>query len=297
MVRDSVSTKAPESAGAASETDLAAAFERDGYVVVPGALSRDDAEIYRRRILRLLPDDLTLPPAWESRYGRIKPLHPDGNQTYDGPEFLPLFQNPILYRLATRILRTHRLRVFDGSVGITLRHDRGESPLSQRIHTDNSVPKDADQFRFDLPELEIGGCYYLTDVEPQGGGIALLPGGHRRVEADARASAQGRQLHAGWSDIKGYPDLTEVTGKAGDFVLLHPLMPHAATHNRRSTTRVVQFLRWVRYDHPYGRAAAVPPDTYDQRQLAVLDPLGRKLLGIDPWEQDEGTPEPGTGIQ
>ena len=97
-------------------------------------------------------------------------------------------------------------------------------------------------------------------MESGGGGISLLSGGHHVVMEQGGAPG-GRKLHANWSDIKGLPDLVEITGRAGDFVLLHPLMPHAASHNRRETTQVVQFLQWVRMDHPYGRAAAVPAGT------------------------------------
>ena len=271
----------------ASQADLVEAFERDGYLVIEGALDRAEAERYRRRILSLLPEDLTLPSWWESRFGRIKPLHEDGGQTYDQPELLPIFQNEAMYDVVRRILRSDELRVFDGSIGITLRHDRGESPLSQRIHTDHSIPTDVDRFRDDLSELELGGCFYLTDVEPQGGGISLLPGGHRVVMEQGGAPG-GRQLHSNWTDIKGLPDLVEITGRAGDFVLLHPLMPHAASHNRRETTRVVQFLRWVRMDYPHGRAERPRSGKYSDEQLAVLTPLGRRLLGVDPWHTAVG---------
>jgi ectoine hydroxylase-related dioxygenase (phytanoyl-CoA dioxygenase family) len=75
----------------------------------------------------------------------------------------------------------------------------------------------------------------------------------------------------------------EVTGEAGDFALLHHLMPHGASHNRRSTPRVAQFLRWVRDDHPHDRGEVPRADRYNSRQLEAVGPLGRKLLGVDSW--------------
>ena len=70
--------------------------------------------------------------------------------------------------------------------------------------------------------------------------------------------------------------------RAGDFALLHHLMPHGASHNRRPTTRVAQFLRFVRDDQPHGYGSQ-PPRPYNAAQLGAITPLGRRLLGLDSW--------------
>ncbi|KAB8166412.1 hypothetical protein FH609_023965 [Streptomyces sp. 3MP-14] len=274
--------------------EMKANFERDGFTVIKQAIDPEEADRYRQKILKMVPADLAIPAQWESRYGRLKPLHEDGNQTFDDEFFIPVFQNETLYNVASTILGTERLRAFDGSLGITLRHDWGGSPgvrsfevprvqTSQRLHIDNSVPKSVDTFRLDQAEMEIGGCFYFSKVESGGGGIAVVPGGHRRVAAEAAADALGRHKYRDWGDLQGYPDPVEVTGEPGDFILLHYLTPHAATHNRNVTARVVQFLRWVRFDNPYGIADVIGPTRYNDRQIAVMSQLGKKLLGVEPW--------------
>jgi hypothetical protein len=288
----------PDSQATVSDVELdelAERFQRDGYVVVPGAVSTEDARHFRDAILGLIPSDLSLPARWLSSYGRIKPLHSDGDQTYDIPQLLPSWQNEPLYRLVRRLLGSGRLRVFDGSLAITLRHDPGRRPLWQeddagtgRVHIDTGVPRDRDDFRLDERELEVGGCYYFTDVAPGGGGICVIPGGHRWVAERASAAPGGRHLYRDWTEITDTPPLVEVVGKAGDFVLLHHLMPHTISHNRSATTRVAQFLRWVREDNPYGIAGPVDPGQYAAPQRAVLTELGRRLLGIDPWPAGDG---------
>jgi ectoine hydroxylase-related dioxygenase (phytanoyl-CoA dioxygenase family) len=221
-------------------------------------------------------------------------MRPDGDQTFDDEVDLQLFQNEVLHRVASTLLRTPAVRVFDGSVGITLRHDWGDHPgvrsaclrqtqLSQRLHIDNGVPADVDAFLLSESELEIGGCFYFTDVAEGGGGIAVVPGGHRLVAEEVAGDPQGRHRRLNWGMIEGYPEPVEITGSAGDFVMLHYLTPHAATYNRNETTRVVKFLRWVRMDNPYGLAGPVPPTRYNARQLEALTPLGRKLVGVDAW--------------
>lgn len=131
-------------------------------------------------------------------------------------------------------------------------------------------------------DQQVGGCYYFTDVEPEGGGIHVVPGGHRVVEEEARADPRGRHLHEGWRQLD-HLDSVEVTGQAGDFALLHHLMPHGASHNHRPTPRVAQFLRYVREDHRHGSGGRPGADRYSARQIGAMDGLTRRLLGVDPW--------------
>jgi ectoine hydroxylase-related dioxygenase (phytanoyl-CoA dioxygenase family) len=257
-------------------------FWEQGYLLVKGVLSRDEAVYYRDLILDLVPRDLSIPEHWHVSGGRIKPHFTPGNHTYDSPEFLPLFANEKLYAVAAQLLQTPRLRSMDGSIGITMRNDgQQESPLSQTLHIDASVPTDVDNFAFTLEEVQIGGCYYFTDVQPDGGGIHVVPGGHRKVEEEARANPQGRHLHNDWKRITHMKSI-EVTGEAGDFALLHHLMPHGASHNRRTYPRVAEFMRFVREDQTHG-VGRRPAPAYNDLQLAAMTPLARKLLGVDPW--------------
>ncbi|MFJ6199260.1 phytanoyl-CoA dioxygenase family protein [Micromonospora sp. NPDC092111] len=262
-------------------------FWADGFLVVRGALSRQEADHFAELIRALLPGDLRIPDHWQAFDGRFKPFQAPGVQTFDGPDFIPLFQNERLYAVMTRLLRSHRLLVRDGSLAITMRNDTAHaSELSQQVHLDPAVPEDVDDFLFTPEEIEIGGCFYFTDVAPHGGGIHVVPGGHRLVEEAARGVPGGRQLHDKWRNITDL-ETVEVTGSAGDFVLMHHLMPHAASHNRNSTTRVAQFLRYSRDDAPWGMGER-PGDRpgangFDEAQLAAMTPLGRKLLGVDPW--------------
>lgn len=258
-------------------------FWRDGYMLVRGVLTRDEAEYFRQLILALVPRDLTIPSSWHSSSGRIKPFYTPGNHTFDGPDFIPLFQNEKLYAVMAQLLESPRLRVGDGSIGITLRNDASrESELSQTLHLDASVPTTVDNFQFSLQEVQLGGCFYFTDVLPGGGGIHVVPGGPRIVQEEAERDPNGRHLHHDWRQIKHLKSV-EVTGEAGDFALLHHLMPHGASHNRRPTARVAQFLRYVRDDQPHGALQGSVEGRYNEHQVNVMSPLGRKLLGVDPW--------------
>ncbi len=260
-----------------------ARFWEDGYVVVKGVLTRPEAEHFRSVILDMVPRDLAIPSHWHSTAGRLKPMNQDGNHTFDTPELLPLLFNERLYAVAAQLLGSPRLRASDASLGITLRNQSRDGILSQTPHLDASVPADIPNFLFTPEELQVGGCYYLGDVELEGGGIHVVPAGHRLVEEKAGPHPDGRQLYNGWKRINDFPESVEITGEAGDFALLHHLMPHAASHNRNPQPRVAQFTRYIREDHPHYPAEPIPPGRYNDRQLQAMSPLGRKLLGVDPW--------------
>ncbi|MGV2915536.1 phytanoyl-CoA dioxygenase family protein [Streptomyces alfalfae] len=262
-------------------------FWRDGYLLVRGVLTKQEARHYASLILDLLPRDLRIPDHWEAYDGRFKPFNTPGNQSFDGPQFIPLYQNERLYQVMAQLLDYPRLLVRDGSVAITMRNDTPhESDLSQDLHIDPAVPEDVDEFLFTPEEVEIGGCYYFTDVAPGGGGIHVVPGGHRIVEEESRAVPRGRQLHDKWRNIPHLKSV-EVTGEAGDFVLTHHLMPHAASHNRRPEARVAQFFRYARDDQPWDSGDR-PGDgpvghSYNDLQTKAMTTLGRRLLGVDSW--------------
>jgi hypothetical protein len=42
-------------------------------------------------------------------------------------------------------------------------------------------------------------------------------------------------------------------------------------------------VRYLRADHPYGDPKLAQRN-YNDAQLAVIGPLGRRLLGLDPWD-------------
>lgn len=262
-------------------------FNDLGCVVIKQVIGREAAAWYCNLILDMVPRNLDFPKDWHVADGRIKPYQAGGDGTWDTPELLPLMCHPTLYRAAVELLGSERLRsgdgrYRDGTLGITLRNDVGPA-RSQRLHVDASIPKDARQALFVPEEVQFGGCFYFSDVEPQGGGIHVIPGGHRLVADKVRSHPDGWQAVYQPGFFDDFPESVEITAEAGDFVALHHLMPHGASNNRRSRPRVAQFVRFLREDNPHYPGQPAPPNLYNRRQLEAMGPLGRKLLGVDPW--------------
>ncbi len=258
-------------------------FWFEGYLVLKGTLDDDAVQRARGFLLDLIPRDLVIPDHYHANHGRFKPHHPDGNGSFFEPAMLPLMQNEGLYGAAVDILETEYIQVWDGSAGITLRNRAMEGRL-QNLHLD-AVPKGPEELneRFLRTGIGIGGCYYLNPVENEGGGIHVVPGAPNRVREIMLNEPDGLTRNDGWGKIVDFPSSMEVTGEAGDYVLMHHLMPHSASANHNSSPRIAQFTRLQPLSEEEARLAPGPDRPLSPEAQAALTPLGRKLFRLDPW--------------
>ena len=141
------------------------------------------------------------------------------------------------------------------------------------------------------------GVLYLTDVAADQGAFCGVP--------DLFADLAGwieRHPDAGVTDVdlEGH-DVVPVPGRAGDLVVFDSRLPHGNGANLAATPRVAQYLN-------YWPAAASGDDAAENAELyrtgmapghlrsrpgwdapqpwppAELNPLGRRLAGLDPWQ-------------
>jgi ectoine hydroxylase-related dioxygenase (phytanoyl-CoA dioxygenase family) len=259
------------------------AFWEDGFIVVKNVLDEQTIETAKRAILDMVPKDLVFPDHFASHSGRLKPHQPDGDQSFYTPELLPLMYNEKLYGVMTDLFETEYLQVRDGSVGITIK-DAGPAGLTQKLHLDMRRPT-RDQLTRELIRFDVGmgGCYYLSDVEENGAGIHVIRGGHRMVEEIFFNEEDGLERFENWRNINDLAPSMEVTAQAGDFVLMHHMMPHGASRNKNAVPRVAQFTRFYRLSEEQARQAPGPDKTMSADAENALNELGRKLFRLDPW--------------
>lgn len=258
-------------------------FWEDGFIVIRDVLDKQNVEIAKQAILDMVPQDLVFPDHLASHSGRLKPHQPDGDQSFYIPDLLPLMYNEKLYRAMTDLFETEYLQVRDGSVGITIK-DAGPAGLTQKLHLDMRRPAreqlTREHIRFDVG---MGGCYYLSDVEENGAGIHVIKGGHKMVEEIFFNQEDGLERFDNWRNINDLAPSMEVTARAGDFVLMHHMMPHGASRNKNSVPRVAQFTRFYRLSQAQARQAPGPEKPMSASAESALNELGRKLFRFDPW--------------
>jgi len=246
-------------------------------------LDEQTIETAKRAILDMVPKDLIFPDHFASHSGRLKPHQPDGDQSFYTPELLPLMYNEKLYGVMTDLFETEYLQVRDGSVGITIK-DAGPAGLTQKLHLDMRRPA-RDQLTRELIRFDVGmgGCYYLSDVEENGAGIHVIRGGHRMAEEIFFNEEDGLERFENWRNINDLAPSMEVTAQAGDFVLMHHMMPHGASRNKNAVPRVAQFTRFYRLSEEQARQAPGPDKPMSADAENALNELGRKLFRLDPW--------------
>ena len=153
----------------------------------------------------------------------------------------------------------------------------------------------------------VQGVLYLTDTAANQGAFACVPGFHRQLEdwlKDLPPEADPRE-----QDLESL-GAQPIPGAAGDLIIWHTALPHGSSSNTATQPRVAQYITMF------------PPQGYDEEarnhrlkawrdrlaglvievtgvttwklrnekehqtgQTAELSPLGRKLLGLDRWEE------------
>lgn len=105
-------------------------------------------------------------------------------------------------------------------------------------------------------------------------------------------------------DVTGHA-IQNIELDAGDFLIWNSLLPHGVRPNRSGDqVRMAQYISmcpadfaneplrkariktWAEQTHPIGVAFPGDPRNFEKQnyEVATLNPMGRKLLGLDPWD-------------
>jgi hypothetical protein len=214
----------------ASEDVLSAAdlhfWDENGYVIVRGAVSREQAQATEAAVwaeLSMSPDD---PASWyEKPIGQGIMMdfyhHPTLQANRQSPRIRKAFAQ--LWQTADLWLTTDRTS-FNPPETATYRHQG--TPL----HWDMSL---APPFRFGTQ-----GLLYLCDTPAHQGAFCCVPGFHRQLETWLTSLPAGTDPR----QVDLLPQAVPIAAEAGDFVIWHHFLPHGSSPNHGSYPRIVQYL-------------------------------------------------------
>ncbi|CAI8009616.1 UPF0261 protein CTC_01794 [Geodia barretti] len=142
--------------------------------------------------------------------------------------------------------------------------------------------KDGDFFRhfLDSPEQGLLTIVVWSDIYPKSGGTFVACDSVQHVAQRLYEHPEGLPPGGFGKLIGKCKDFAEITGKAGDVVLLHPFILHAASQNLSVRARFIT-------NPPVGLAEPMNfnrenPDDFSPVELAVLDGLGKDRLDFKP---------------
>jgi hypothetical protein len=145
------------------------------------------------------------------------------------------------------------------------------SPPERGWHVDISL----DHPRLNSPSLGLIGVELFTDIEAGGGGTALRVGSHcymTRILAEARSDELTESdLTLRAVNNTDHLPVVEVTGQAGDVLLMHPLTVHAVSQNTGRGARIAA-VKIINLYEPMNLKRENPSD-YSPVEQAIVNAL------------------------
>jgi len=272
-----------------------------GYVVVRGAVPQhllDPVIAMLWEFQEMDPDD---PSTWyqpQRREHRMKELNNAGMvEVYNHQSLWETRQYP---------------RVYDAFVDIWDREelwvaiDRGNlSPPNKKARetgrTEGFIHFDVDPSQRPLP-VSVQGVLSLRKQGGEIGGFQAVPSIFAQIDTWSDHQPAGSDPHK--PDVTGH-EVVNVDMEAGDLLIFDALQPHGVRPNvSADQVRMAQYISmfpadwnnerlrserirlWQEQTHPIGEPFPGDPREWERNHypVAELGPLGRKLLGLDPWD-------------
>jgi len=201
-------------------------WEENGYVIVRGAISREQAQATEEAVWQALGMSPSHSASWYAKpigQGMMMDFyhHPTLQANRQSPRIRKAFAQ--LWQTADLWPTTDRTS-FNPPETATYHHQG--TPL----HWDMSL---APPFHFGTQ-----GLLYLCDTPANQGAFCCVPGFHRQLAtwlASLPAGTDPRQV-----DL--LPLAVPIAAEAGDFVIWHHFLPHGSSPNRGNYPRIVQYL-------------------------------------------------------
>ena len=235
-------------------------FDRDGYLVIPNALSAEEVAHYTEVIDHLYADQQA-----------ADKLSPEGamhvlSAVYRAPETAPLLDHPKTFPLVWSILGWN-VHVYHSHLDV---HPPIRVPKPYRFEWHQDGGRQNREIETDpRPRLSVKLAYWLSDVSVEGrGNFKVVPGSHLRnwIDGPPRRDVE-------WPEPEG---AVEVCANPGDAVFFDRRLWHTRTNNYSDVTRKALFfaytLRWIAIRDEVS-------EVQSRADFASYSPVQRQLLG------------------
>jgi ectoine hydroxylase-related dioxygenase (phytanoyl-CoA dioxygenase family) len=226
------------------DRQLVESFVRDGYVVVPNVVARDRVEAVIQAINARLGEGIDTDQLTSFRAGSYFP------EVASSPLVMDLLYDTPVEALAEQLVGAPLDKTSNGQIALRFPQPPGSPPVQYSAHIDgiptphNGVPQDGR-----LHGFTVLACVLLSDASnTESGNFTCWPGTHHDVAAWVREHdggiGDGVEFTAFLEELARMRGAsTQVTGQAGDVVLAHYQLVHAAGVHVRPELRYAIFYR------------------------------------------------------
>lgn len=274
-------------------------WDENGYVVIPNAVPQENLDAMVDVIWAFLEMDRNNAEDWYkhqpyTRENKTSMISSAGMvEIYQHQALWNNRQNSKVHQAFSEIWGREDLWVSLDRANMKppAREDKPEWNNKGMIHWDLDTSQDPIPFG-------VQGVLYLTDTSEDQGGFQCVPGFHNLFPEWVKTQPSDRNPR--------HPDLTDlevksVAGKAGDLLIWHRLLAHGNGHNQSDKPRLAQYITMspANFDNEDARQERVSawnecrpaprwpgdPRGWEQKtqKPAELTDLGKKLLGVEPW--------------
>lgn len=271
-----------------------------GYVVVRNAVARDKVDAVVAMLWQFQEMDPADPSTWQKpqlREHKMKELNNTGMvEVYNHQSLWDTRQDPRVYDIFVDIWDREDLWVAIDRANLNPpnRTARAEGRVDGFIHFDVDVSKRP------LP-VAVQGILSLKKQGGEIGGFQCVPGVFAEIDTWWERQPPGSDPFK--PDVTGH-EVINIDLDPGDLLVFNSLLAHGVRPNRsEDQVRMAQYISmfpadfdneplrrerirtWAERTHPVGDAFPGDPREFERKHFATaeLDPLGRRLLGLDRW--------------
>ncbi len=272
-------------------------WEKNGYIVLREAVPPS----YCEAVVDALWDFLGMDPKDPAGWYDLPPWHSKAGmvELYHHQALWDVRQYPHIYEAYSELFGTPQLwlRVVD--------RVNMNPPVQEKHAYEGFIHWDFDPHTWPIP-LMVQGVICLTQTTAEQGGFQCVPGSHLRVKEILANQPEGTDLRS--PEMDGL-EVLPIPGETGDLVIWHTALLHGNGPNLTDRPRLAQYVAMRRADPTdeehraelvrtwqkrmpmTARAGAqfpADPRRLDAGQLepARLTSLGRRLVGLEDWDQN-----------
>ncbi|MBB6049393.1 phytanoyl-CoA dioxygenase family protein [Armatimonas rosea] len=212
------------------------AFDRDGFLLVPGLIPDELAARAEAAIWAKLGADPCDPATWEGA--------PVGS-SHDSPEVCAIFSTEMA-RLVDELCGEAEPSWQPPRSAFAINIFPQPGPWAHHgPHIDHALERD--NFVVFPRPMRLASLLYLTDCKRDGAPTVVWPGSHKKIEAFAASDPERFQRMFTLNNALGELELGEgiqVEGKRGDVLFYHYLCAHSGSRNARDYPRFAIAHKW-----------------------------------------------------